>query len=76
MIWRTHRYRGPTLAPMLKPGAVVSTTDQGVVVACGDGCLEVLQAQVPPEPWLEGEELKKLLAPIPGPGFSVEENRG
>ena len=76
MIWRTHRYRGPTLAPMLKPGAVVSTTDQGVVVACGDGCLEVLQVQVPPEPWLEGEELKKLLAPIPGPGFSVAENRG
>jgi hypothetical protein len=45
-------------------------------VVCGAGCLEVLQAQVPPGPWLEGEELKKLLARIPGPGFSVEENRG
>ena len=30
------------------------------------GCIEILQAQVPPEPWVEGDKLKKLLAPIPG----------
>lgn len=73
MIWRTRRYRGRTLTARANPGAVVGATDQGVVVTCGLGCVEVLQAQIPPGPWVEGEELKKMLAPIPGPGFSLEE---
>jgi len=76
IIRRTRLYRGFSQASVCRPGAVVGATSQGVLVVCGAGCLEVLQAQVSPGPWLEGEELKKLLAPIPGPGFSVEENRG
>jgi len=71
MIWRTGRYRGSLLASVLTPGAVVGATDQGVMIACGAGCLEVLRAQVPPAPWVEGEELKRLLAPIPGARFSI-----
>jgi UDP-4-amino-4-deoxy-L-arabinose formyltransferase/UDP-glucuronic acid dehydrogenase (UDP-4-keto-hexauronic acid decarboxylating) len=76
MIWRTRPYRGLLQTSACRPGAVVGATSQGVLVACGAGCLEVLQTQVQPGPSVEGEELKKLLAPIPGPGFSVEENRG
>ena len=75
MIWRTRLYRGLLQASVCPPGAVVGATSQGVLVACGAGCLEVLQAQVPPGPWLEGGKLKELLAPIPGQGFSVEGNR-
>ncbi len=70
MIWRTRRYRGATPDSVLEPGAVACATDQGVVVACGAGCIEVLQMQLPPGPCLQGEELKKLLSPIPGPGFA------
>jgi UDP-4-amino-4-deoxy-L-arabinose formyltransferase / UDP-glucuronic acid dehydrogenase (UDP-4-keto-hexauronic acid decarboxylating) len=76
MIWRTRRYRGLVQAESYQPGTVVGATSHGVLVVCGDGCIEVLLAQVPPGSCREGEELKKLLAPIPGPGFSVEENRG
>jgi UDP-4-amino-4-deoxy-L-arabinose formyltransferase / UDP-glucuronic acid dehydrogenase (UDP-4-keto-hexauronic acid decarboxylating) len=75
MIWRTRRYRGPVQDSVSQPGAVVGATSQGVLVVCDAGCVEVLRAQIPPGPWLEGEELKELVAPIPGPGFSVEENR-
>ena len=71
MIWRTRRYRGPTPASVLKPGAVVGATEQGALVACGAGCIEVLQAQVPPAPWVEGDELKRLLAPIHGAKFTI-----
>jgi hypothetical protein len=53
------------------PGTVVGATNQGVVVASGVDCIEVLQAQVPPAPWIEGDELKTLLAPIPGARFSA-----
>ena len=71
MIWRTRRYRGPAPASVLTPGAVVGATEQGVLVACGAGCIEVLQAQVPPAPWVEGDELKRLLAPIHGAKFTI-----
>jgi UDP-4-amino-4-deoxy-L-arabinose formyltransferase/UDP-glucuronic acid dehydrogenase (UDP-4-keto-hexauronic acid decarboxylating) len=74
MIWRTHRYLGLTLASGFQSGATVDATDQGVVVACGAGCIEVLQAQVAPGPPVEGEALKRLLAPIPGAGFGI--NKG
>ncbi len=74
MIWRARRYVGPTRASAVKPGAVVGTTEKGAVIACGTGHIEVLQAQVPPGRWVEGDELKKLLAPIPGPGFLLEKN--
>src|SRR4029077_1434221 len=63
MIWRTRPYRGLLQAAACGPGAVVGATSQGVLVACGAGCLEVLQTQFQPGPSVEGEELKKLLAP-------------
>ena len=66
MVWRTRRYRGPLPASMPEPGTVMGATELGVLVACGAGCVEVLQAQVPPAPWVEGDELKRLLAPIHG----------
>jgi UDP-4-amino-4-deoxy-L-arabinose formyltransferase / UDP-glucuronic acid dehydrogenase (UDP-4-keto-hexauronic acid decarboxylating) len=75
IIWRTRRYRGPAPAQALTPGSVVGATGQGVLVACGADCIEVLQAQVPPAPWVEGDELKKLLAPIPGAIFGVDQER-
>jgi UDP-4-amino-4-deoxy-L-arabinose formyltransferase/UDP-glucuronic acid dehydrogenase (UDP-4-keto-hexauronic acid decarboxylating) len=71
MIWRTRPYRGPIPASFVMPGTVVGATNQGVVVACGLVCIEVLPAQVPPAPWIEGDELKTLLAPIPGARFSA-----
>lgn len=73
MIWRTRRYLGPILSYGLQPGTVVGANDHGVVVACGVGCLEILQAQLPPGPWVDGVKLKRLLAPIPGPGFCIDE---
>lgn len=73
MIWRTRRYYGPEPVSASKPGVVVTATAQGVLVRCGVGYIELLQAQVPPAPWVEGDELKKLLAPIPGTRFTVGE---
>ncbi len=74
-IWRTRRYRGSIPASLPAPGTVIGTTEQGVLVACGAGCIEVLRAQVPPAPWMDGDALKKLLAPIPGTIFeSGQEN--
>jgi UDP-4-amino-4-deoxy-L-arabinose formyltransferase/UDP-glucuronic acid dehydrogenase (UDP-4-keto-hexauronic acid decarboxylating) len=70
MVWRTRRYRGPLPASMPKPGTAMGATELGVLVACGAGCVEVLRAQVPPAPWVAGDELKRLLAPIPGTKFT------
>jgi UDP-4-amino-4-deoxy-L-arabinose formyltransferase/UDP-glucuronic acid dehydrogenase (UDP-4-keto-hexauronic acid decarboxylating) len=70
MIWRTRRYRGPMPASMPEPGTVMGATEQGMLVACGAGCVEVLQAQLPPAPCVEGDELKRLLAPLPGTKFT------
>jgi UDP-4-amino-4-deoxy-L-arabinose formyltransferase / UDP-glucuronic acid dehydrogenase (UDP-4-keto-hexauronic acid decarboxylating) len=70
VIWRTHRYGGPLPASMPEPGTVMGATKQGILVACGAGCVEVLRAQVPPAPWVEGNELRRLLAPIPGTKFT------
>jgi UDP-4-amino-4-deoxy-L-arabinose formyltransferase/UDP-glucuronic acid dehydrogenase (UDP-4-keto-hexauronic acid decarboxylating) len=69
MIWRTRRCPDAEKPSPSLPGAVIGATDRGVVVACGVGCLEITQAQIPPAPGVEGEALKKLLGPIPGPGF-------
>ncbi len=71
MIWRTRCYRGPAPASVRTPGAVAGATGHGVLVVCGAGCIEVLQAQVPPAPWVEGNDLKRLLAPIPGAKFTI-----
>jgi UDP-4-amino-4-deoxy-L-arabinose formyltransferase / UDP-glucuronic acid dehydrogenase (UDP-4-keto-hexauronic acid decarboxylating) len=74
-IWRTRRYRGSLPASLPAPGTVIGATEQGVLVACGAGCIEVLRAQVRPAPWMDGDALKKLLAPIPGAIFeSGQEN--
>jgi UDP-4-amino-4-deoxy-L-arabinose formyltransferase / UDP-glucuronic acid dehydrogenase (UDP-4-keto-hexauronic acid decarboxylating) len=70
ILWRTRRYNGPLLANGEEPGSVVGETADGAIVACGVGHIEVISAQVPPGSQVEGEELKKLLAPIPGPGFA------
>jgi UDP-4-amino-4-deoxy-L-arabinose formyltransferase/UDP-glucuronic acid dehydrogenase (UDP-4-keto-hexauronic acid decarboxylating) len=70
MVWRTRRYRGPLPANMPEPGTAMAATDQGILVACGTGCVEVLRAQLFPAPWVEGEALKRLLAPIPGTKFT------
>jgi UDP-4-amino-4-deoxy-L-arabinose formyltransferase/UDP-glucuronic acid dehydrogenase (UDP-4-keto-hexauronic acid decarboxylating) len=72
MVWRTRRYISSTPIVNSLPGAVVGSTDGGVVVACGAGCIEVLAVQIPPGPSVDGEELKKILGPIPGPGFRQE----
>lgn len=73
MIWRTRRYRGPAPASVCTPGAVAGATDHGVLVVCGAGCIEILQAQVPPTPSVEGDALKRLLAPIPGAKFTISQ---
>lgn len=70
MVWRTRRCRGPLPASMPEPGTAMGVTEQGILVACGAGCVEVLRAQIPPAPWVEGDELKRLLAPIPGTKFT------
>ena len=75
LIWRTRRYTGPASASVCEPGTAVDATADGVVVACGRGCIEILRAQLPSGPWVEGEELKKLLAPIPGARFNVSQER-
>jgi UDP-4-amino-4-deoxy-L-arabinose formyltransferase/UDP-glucuronic acid dehydrogenase (UDP-4-keto-hexauronic acid decarboxylating) len=72
IIWRTRRYVGPTPVTLGKPGDIVSATDQGVLVACGSGFVEILQAQVPPGPWVDGSRLKDLLAPMPGCRFGSD----
>ena len=69
MIWETRRCPEAEEPSSSRPGDVIGGTDRGVVVACGSGCLEITRAQIPPGPCVAGEELKKLLAPIPGPGF-------
>lgn len=75
VVWRTRRYDRPVPATSLKPGIVVAATEQGVLVRCGIGCAELLRVQVPPAPWVEGDQLKKLLAPIPGTRFTVGQER-
>ena len=70
MIWRTRRYRGSMPASMPEPGVVMGATEQGALVACGTGCLEILRAQLAPGPWVERDGLKRLLAPIPGTKFT------
>lgn len=70
-IWQTRRYRGPVRPAESNPGAALEATEEGVLIACGTGCVEVLRAQVSSGPWVEREELKNLLAPIPGPGFAT-----
>jgi len=74
MIWQTRRF--PEVEKPLSPsppGAVIGATNSGVLVACGSGRLEIRRVQIPPGPCVEGEELKKLLAPIPGPGFKSKD---
>jgi UDP-4-amino-4-deoxy-L-arabinose formyltransferase / UDP-glucuronic acid dehydrogenase (UDP-4-keto-hexauronic acid decarboxylating) len=75
MIWKTRRYRGREFFDPAEPGTVVGESAQGVVVACGEGHVEILQAQVPPDPSVAGRELKRLLAPIPGTRFHRKRDR-
>lgn len=74
MIWRTRRLRDHRETPeAAEPGTVVGETAEGAVVVCGEGHIEVLQAQIPPNPSVTGDELKSLLAPIPGARFHQTE---
>jgi len=68
-IWRTRRYAGPAPLTAAGPGEIVNATGAGVVLACGSGSIEILRDQSPPDPWLEGNDRKRLPAPIPGRGF-------
>ena len=72
LVWRTRpraaRRGGASCSAA--SGALLGRTADGVLVRCGAGQLEILRAQIPPGPAVEGPALARLLGPVPGPGFA------
>ena len=70
MIWKARYEKGRPSRDEAAPGSLLAATADGVLVRCGTETVEVLRAEIPPGPRLDGEELHSMFGPIPGPGFS------
>lgn len=68
-IWKTRPAGGAAGSGCSAPGTITASTPQGVLVAAGDGLLELLRVQIPPEPDCVGPEIARLLSPAPGARF-------